>query len=129
MSPETINENLAAIVARIDAARKAAVQPAPSTTLIAVTKTHGADDILPALIAGQRVFGESFDTFDRIWRELLGGGVIAESEYQAMTLPQYYKTVAELAAPQTAPDHTATDAPSGVGVARPSAKRTSSSFT
>ena len=59
MSPETINENLSAIVARIDAARKAAVQPAPSTTLIAVTKTHGADDILPALIAGQRVFGEN----------------------------------------------------------------------
>lgn len=59
MSPETINENLSAIVARIDAARKAAVQPAPSTTLIAVTKTHGAGDILPALIAGQRVFGEN----------------------------------------------------------------------
>ena len=59
MSPETINENLSAIVARIDAARKAAAQPAPSTTLIAVTKTHGADDILPALIAGQRVFGEN----------------------------------------------------------------------
>ena len=59
MSPETINENLSAIVARIDAARKAAVQPAASTTLIAVTKTHGADDILPALIACQRVFGEN----------------------------------------------------------------------
>ena len=59
MSPETINENLTAIVARIDAARKAAVKPAPSTTLIAVTKTHGPDDILPALIAGQRVFGEN----------------------------------------------------------------------
>ena len=59
MSPETINENLSAIVARIDAARKAAVQPAPSTTLIAVTKTHGPQVILPALIAGQRVFGEN----------------------------------------------------------------------
>jgi hypothetical protein len=59
MSPETINENLSAIVARIDAARKAAIAPAPSTTLVAVTKTHGPADILPALIAGQRVFGEN----------------------------------------------------------------------
>ncbi len=59
MTPETINENLSAIVARIDAARKAAVKPAAATTLIAVTKTHGADDIVPALVAGQRVFGEN----------------------------------------------------------------------
>jgi pyridoxal phosphate enzyme (YggS family) len=59
MSPELINENLSAIVARIEAARKAAVKPAPATTLVAVTKTHGADAIYPALIAGQRVFGEN----------------------------------------------------------------------
>src|SRR3978361_344065 len=59
MSPETINENLSAIVARIDAARKAAVKPAAATSLIAVSKTHGAEDIAPALIAGQRVFGEN----------------------------------------------------------------------
>jgi hypothetical protein len=59
MSPETINENLSAIVARIDAARKAAVKPATATSLIAVTKTHGPEDILPALVAGQRVFGEN----------------------------------------------------------------------
>jgi PLP dependent protein len=59
MTPETINENLSAIVARIDAARKAAVKPAPSTTLIAVTKTHGPEDIAPSLVAGQRVFGEN----------------------------------------------------------------------
>ena len=59
MTPEQINENLSAIVARIDAARKAAVKPAPATTLIAVTKTHGPEDILSALIAGQRVFGEN----------------------------------------------------------------------
>lgn len=59
MSPETINENLSAIVARIEAARKAALKPAASTTLVAVTKTHGADAIYPALIAGQRVFGEN----------------------------------------------------------------------
>jgi len=59
MSAETINENLSAIIARIDAARKAAIKPAAATTLIAVTKTHGADVITPALVAGQRVFGEN----------------------------------------------------------------------
>jgi pyridoxal phosphate enzyme (YggS family) len=50
---------LADILARIDAARKAAVAPAPSTTLIAVSKTHGEDRIVPVLDAGQRVFGEN----------------------------------------------------------------------
>jgi pyridoxal phosphate enzyme (YggS family) len=59
LSAETINENLSAIVARIDAARKAAIKPAAATTLIAVTKTHGREVIEPALIAGQRVFGEN----------------------------------------------------------------------
>jgi pyridoxal phosphate enzyme (YggS family) len=59
MTPEQINENLSAIIARIEAARKAAVQPAPSTTLVAVTKTHVRGAIEPALIAGQRVFGEN----------------------------------------------------------------------
>jgi len=52
-------ENLRTILARIDAARKAAVGPAPSTTLIAVTKTHGAVQIRPLLEAGHRVFGEN----------------------------------------------------------------------
>ncbi len=47
------------ILARIDAARKAAVAPAPSTTLIAVSKTHDADTIEPVLEAGHRVFGEN----------------------------------------------------------------------
>jgi hypothetical protein len=59
MTPEQINENLSAIVARIEAARKAAVKPAASTTLIAVTKTQGREAIEPALVAGQRVFGEN----------------------------------------------------------------------
>ena len=59
MTPEQINENLTAIVARIEAARKAAVKPAASTTLIAVTKTQTRETIEPALIAGQRVFGEN----------------------------------------------------------------------
>jgi PLP dependent protein len=59
MSPELINENLSAIVARIERARKAALKPAPATTLVAVTKTQAAAAIYPALIAGQRVFGEN----------------------------------------------------------------------
>jgi PLP dependent protein len=52
-------ENLQAILARIGAARKAALAPAPETVLIAVAKTHGADAIRPLLEAGQRVFGEN----------------------------------------------------------------------
>ena len=57
MSPPA--ENLSAILARIDAARKAALAPAPSTTLIAVSKTHNAEAIRPLLEAGHRVFGEN----------------------------------------------------------------------
>lgn len=50
---------LADILARIEAARKGAVAPAPSTTLVAVSKTQGEDRIRPLLEAGQRVFGEN----------------------------------------------------------------------
>jgi pyridoxal phosphate enzyme (YggS family) len=50
---------LADILARIEAARKSAVAPAPSTTLVAVSKTHDADVIRSVLEAGQRVFGEN----------------------------------------------------------------------
>ena len=46
-------------LARIDAARNAAVSPAPATTLVAVSKTFGADAIRPVLEAGHRVFGEN----------------------------------------------------------------------
>ncbi|HTT98240.1 MAG TPA: YggS family pyridoxal phosphate-dependent enzyme [Rhizomicrobium sp.] len=55
----TASENLTGIVARIDAARKAALAPAPSTTLIAVSKTHDAEHIRALLEAGHRVFGEN----------------------------------------------------------------------
>jgi pyridoxal phosphate enzyme (YggS family) len=50
---------LTGIVARIETARKKALAPAPSTTLVAVTKTHPADAIRPVLDAGHRVFGEN----------------------------------------------------------------------
>jgi len=51
--------NLAVILARIEAARKAAIRPAPATQLIAVTKTHERDRILPVLHMGHRLFGEN----------------------------------------------------------------------
>lgn len=61
MSSSTSSEarNLADILARIDAARKSALKPAPATALIAVTKTHGPERIRPLLEAGHRVFGEN----------------------------------------------------------------------
>jgi hypothetical protein len=40
-----------------------------------------------------------FDTFARLWRELLEEGAVTPAEFQAMTLPQYYKDVAEFVAP------------------------------
>ncbi|HEY1707348.1 MAG TPA: YggS family pyridoxal phosphate-dependent enzyme [Rhizomicrobium sp.] len=58
MSSESVTA-LNDIVARIDAARKKAIAPAPSTTLVAVTKMHGPDAIRRVLEAGHRVFGEN----------------------------------------------------------------------
>jgi pyridoxal phosphate enzyme (YggS family) len=55
----TISQNLADILARIDAARKAAIKPAPQTRLVAVSKTVPAEGIREALAAGQRLFGEN----------------------------------------------------------------------
>src|SRR6201996_1294523 len=52
-------KNLSDILARLDAARKAAVAPAPSTTLVAVSKTYDSDAIRPVLEAGHRTFGEN----------------------------------------------------------------------
>lgn len=55
----SIAENLADILARIEAARKAAIKPAPVTRLVAVSKTVPEDGIREALAAGQRLFGEN----------------------------------------------------------------------
>jgi hypothetical protein len=55
----TIPENLAAILARIETARKAAFKPAPATRLVAVSKTVDEAGIRQALNAGQRLFGEN----------------------------------------------------------------------
>ena len=51
--------NLATILARIAAVRKMAVAPALETTLVAISKSHNADRIVPVLEAGHRVFGEN----------------------------------------------------------------------
>jgi hypothetical protein len=53
------SQNLADILARIDAARKAALAPAPHTSLVAVSKTVAEDGIREAIAAGQRLFGEN----------------------------------------------------------------------
>ncbi|HEY4113043.1 MAG TPA: YggS family pyridoxal phosphate-dependent enzyme [Rhizomicrobium sp.] len=50
---------LTQVLARIAHARAAAIAPAPSTTLVAVTKTHGPERLRPVLEAGHRVFGEN----------------------------------------------------------------------
>jgi hypothetical protein len=78
MSPEA--ENLSAILARIEAARKQALAPAASTTLIAVTKTHGPERIRPLLEAGHRVFGEN-----RV-QEALGKWPALKAEYPDIEL-------------------------------------------
>lgn len=55
----SIQENLAAILARIEAARKAAIAPASKTSLIAVSKTVSEAGVREAIAAGQRLFGEN----------------------------------------------------------------------
>lgn len=55
----TVSQNLADILARIAAARKAAIKPAPETHLVAVSKTVAEASIREALAAGQRLFGEN----------------------------------------------------------------------
>jgi pyridoxal phosphate enzyme (YggS family) len=55
----SIPDNLADILARIDAARKAAINPAPAIHLVAVSKTVDETGIRAALAAGQRRFGEN----------------------------------------------------------------------
>ena len=55
----TISQNLTDILARIDAARKAAIAPAPATRLVAVSKTVAQEGIREAIAAGQRIFGEN----------------------------------------------------------------------
>jgi pyridoxal phosphate enzyme (YggS family) len=55
----TTHEQLAQVRAEIAAACKAAGRAADAVTLIAVSKTFGAEAIEPVIRAGQRVFGEN----------------------------------------------------------------------
>ena len=52
-------ERLADVTARIAQAAKAAGRAPPDVTLVAVSKTHGADKVRALLAAGHRVFGEN----------------------------------------------------------------------
>ncbi|MDP6253598.1 MAG: YggS family pyridoxal phosphate-dependent enzyme [Alphaproteobacteria bacterium] len=51
--------NLAEVQALIAAAEQAAGRSAGEVVLVAVSKTQGAEDILPVIQAGQRLFGEN----------------------------------------------------------------------
>ena len=55
----TVSQNLADILARIDAARKAAIKPAAQTSLVAVSKTVPLEVVRQAMACGQRLFGEN----------------------------------------------------------------------
>jgi hypothetical protein len=73
-------QNLSGILARIAAARKAAFAPAPSTELVAVSKTCDAGAIRPVLEAGHRIFGEN-----RV-QEAFGKWPALRSEYPDVAL-------------------------------------------
>ena len=53
------SDRLADVKGRIDAAVRAAGRAPADTTLVAVSKTHGADRVRELLAVGQRVFGEN----------------------------------------------------------------------
>ena len=55
----SFNGRLADVNARIGSATRAAKRDPAGVTLIAVSKTFTADEVRPALISGQRVFGEN----------------------------------------------------------------------
>jgi len=60
LAPNTnVPTHLADVEARIAGAAREAKRDPASVNLIAVSKTFGADDILPALDAGHRIFGEN----------------------------------------------------------------------
>ena len=56
---EGVGERLAEVRGRIARAAEKAGRPAEEITLVAVSKTFGADDIHAAIAAGQRHFGEN----------------------------------------------------------------------
>jgi PLP dependent protein len=62
---------IAAVRHDIDAACRDAGRPRESVTLLAVSKTYGAEAIEPVIVAGQRVFGENrVQEAETKWRPL-----------------------------------------------------------
>jgi PLP dependent protein len=59
MDGASAEERLASVRAGIAGAAVLAARPPQAVTLIAVSKTHGAEAIRPLIAAGQRVFGEN----------------------------------------------------------------------
>lgn len=59
MAEDEAQVRLAAVRQSIAAAARVTGRPAESVTLIAISKTHGADAIEPLIRAGQQVFGEN----------------------------------------------------------------------
>jgi len=59
MTGASAADRLADVRAGIDKAARLAGRKAAGVTLVAVSKTHGAEEIRPLLAAGQRVFGEN----------------------------------------------------------------------
>lgn len=55
----TVEQRLAEVNGRINAAEKSAQLPAGTVTLVAVSKTFEVEDILSVIATGQRVFGEN----------------------------------------------------------------------
>ena len=55
----TAAQRLAEIRNRIARAERIAGRPAGSTTLVAVSKTFGQEDVREVIAAGQRIFGEN----------------------------------------------------------------------
>lgn len=64
----TIADRLVGIKSRIAAAERAAARPAGAVTLVAVSKTFGADAVRACAAAGQRAFGENYlqEALDKI---------------------------------------------------------------
>ncbi|NEX61441.1 YggS family pyridoxal phosphate-dependent enzyme [Noviherbaspirillum galbum] len=56
----SISQNLQAVRQRIDAAAASALRAPQSVSLLAVSKTFGADAVIAAAQAGQRAFGENY---------------------------------------------------------------------
>ena len=57
--PGPAGERLAKVIGEVEAACRRARRDPGSVTLVAISKTFGADAITPVIAAGQRVFGEN----------------------------------------------------------------------